>query len=52
MVHFFVFFADYSKTSVTVRAKYSTASERSYLAFLENAIDYWFLSYNMEDLNP
>ena len=36
----FVFSADDSKTSVSV-----WASERSYLALSENAVDYWVLSY-------
>ena len=36
----FVFSADDSKTSVSV-----WASERSYLALSENAMDYWVLSY-------
>ena len=40
MAHFFVFSADNSKISVTVWAKYVSASERSYLALLENAMDY------------
>ena len=43
--HIFVFSAEYSKKSVQVWAKYLSASERSYLAFLENTLlDYWLLS--------
>ena len=32
--------------TATVLAKYLSASERSYLALLENAMDYWILSYH------
>ena len=30
---------------VTVWAKYLSASEKSYLDFSENAMDYWIMSY-------
>ena len=43
---FFVFSADRSKKSVTVSAKYTNVSERSYLANSENAMYYWVLGYN------
>ena len=39
LAHFFVFFADGSKKAVLVWEKYLSASERSYLAVLENAMD-------------
>ena len=38
--------ADDSKKSVTVWSKCLSVSERSYLALLENAMDYWVLSYH------
>ena len=41
---FFVFSADTSQNSVTVWTKYLLASERSYLALSENAVDCWILS--------
>ena len=44
---FFVFSADASKKSVTVWRKYLPASERSYLALSENAMDCWILSYHL-----
>ena len=47
----FVFSADDNKKPVTVWAKYSNASERSYLALLENAMYYWILSYHQQDVN-
>ena len=47
-----VFSADDSKNSVTVWANYLSASERSYLALSENAMDYWVLSYHYQDVNP
>ena len=37
--HLFVFSADDSKKPVTVWAKYLSASERSHLAFLANAMN-------------
>ena len=43
---FFVFSADASKKSVLVCTKYLRASERSYLAPPENAVDCWILSYH------
>ena len=46
IAHFLVFFADASKKSVAVWRKYLSASERSYLALLENAMDCWILSYH------
>ena len=50
---FYLSSTDDSKESVTVWAKYLNASEGSYLACSENAIDYWFLSYHSElDVNP
>ena len=39
VAHFFVFSADARKNSVTVLTKYLRASERSYLAPQENAMD-------------
>ena len=39
MAHIF-FSVDDTKKSFTVWVKYFSASERSYLAFLENAIEY------------
>ena len=41
----FVFSAGDSKMSITVRAKYLWASERSYLALSENPMNCWILSY-------
>ena len=38
MAHFFVFSADDTKKPTTVWAKYLSASERSHLALLENAM--------------
>ena len=38
---FFVSAADCSNKSVTVWARYLSASEGSSLALLENAMDYW-----------
>ena len=43
---FLIFFADASKKSVTVWRKYLSASERSYLALSEDAMDCWILSYH------
>ena len=40
MSHFFVFSTADSKKSVTVWAKSLSASERSYFALSENAVDY------------
>ena len=45
MVYVFVFSADASQKSVIVWTKYLRASERTYLALSENAMDYWILSY-------
>ena len=42
----FLFSADGSKEKVTVWTKYLSISERSYLSPLENAMDYWVLSYH------
>ena len=39
LAHFFVVFADDSKKAALVWEKYLSASERSYLALLENAMD-------------
>ena len=46
MAHFFVFSAGASKKSATVWRKYLCASEKSYLALSEKAMDYWILSYH------
>ena len=46
---FYELLAEFSKKSVPVQARYLGASERYYLAFLENIIDYGVLSY--QDLN-
>ena len=46
MAHLFIYFADDSKKSVTVWANYLSAFERSYLALLKIALDYWVLSYH------
>ena len=43
---FFVFPTDASKKPVTGWRKYLLASERSYLALSENAMDSWILSYH------
>ena len=40
------FSADDSKTSVTTWGTYLRAYERSYLALLEDAKDYWIQSYH------
>ena len=40
-----MFSIDDIKKSVTVGAKYLSASERSWPALLENALDYWILNY-------
>ena len=42
----FVFSADASKKLVPVWTKYLRASERSYLALSENAMNSWILSYH------
>ena len=34
------------KKTVTVWAKYLSASKRSHLALLKNAMDYWVLAYH------
>ena len=39
VAHFFVFSGDARKNSATVLTKYLRASERSYLALQENAMD-------------
>ena len=52
MAHFLYFLLMTAKKSVMVWAKYFSASERSYLAVLENAVDYCFLSYHQQDVNP
>ena len=49
--HFFVSSADDSKKSVKVWGKYLSASERSYLPLLDNAMDFWVLSYHKKDAN-
>ena len=49
---FFVFSANDSKRSITVWTKYLRAFERSYLPLLENAMNYWVLSYHWQDANP
>ena len=41
-----------SQKSVTVWRKYLLASEKSYLALSENAMDCWILSYHKLDINP
>ena len=41
---FYVLFAENSKKSVPVWARYLGVSERSYLALLENVMDYGVLS--------
>ena len=48
---FFVFSAYTTKKSVTVWTKYLRASERSYLALSENAIDCWIPSYHWQDIS-
>ena len=45
----FVSPADDSKKLVTIWTKYFSESERSYLAFLENAMNYWVLSYRQQN---
>ena len=45
MAHFCIFCLCQQK-SVTVWTKYLRASERSYLALLENVMDCWILSYH------
>ena len=40
MVHFMYFLLNTAKKSVPVWARYFSASERSYLALLENTMDY------------
>ena len=46
MAHLFVYFANDSEKSVIVWANYLNAFERSYLALLKIAMDYWVLSYH------
>ena len=46
MAHFFVFSAHDSEKPVTVWARYLSASKRSHLALLENAMYCWVLSYH------
>ena len=41
-----------AKIKQSVWAKYLTASKRSHLILLENAIDYWVLSSHEQDVNP
>ena len=48
---FYVLSAEYSKKSVPVWAIYLNASERSYLALLQNTMDYRVLSYHCQDVN-
>ena len=43
---FFAFYADDSKTSITVWAKCLRESERTYSAFSESTMDYWILSHH------
>ena len=43
---------DGKKKKVIAWTKYSTKSERSCLALLENVMDYWVLSYHYQDVNP
>ena len=43
---FSLFYADDSKRSIKVWTKYLSVSKRSYLALLENIIDYLVLSYH------
>ena len=43
MAQFFVFSPEYSKNSVPL---FQSASERSYLALLENTMNYWVRSYH------
>ena len=40
------------KKTVTVWAQCLSASERFHLFLLENAIDYWIMSYHQQDVNP
>ena len=40
------------KKKVIAWTKYSSNSERSCLALLENVMDYWVLSYHYQDVNP
>ena len=37
---------------ITVWTNFLSASERFYLALLENAIDYWVLSSHLQDIIP
>ena len=37
---------------ITVWANFLSASERFYLALLENAIDYWVFSSHLQDIIP
>ena len=48
----FVFSADDSKKLSHRYGKMLSASERSYLFLLQNAMDYWVLSYHYQDVNP
>ena len=46
VAHFFLLSAEDSKKPVTIWVKHLSASERSYLALLENAMDYRILGYH------
>ena len=48
----FVSPANDSKKLVTIWTKYFSESERSYLTFLENAMNYWVLSYRQQNAKP
>ena len=40
-----------TKKPVTVWAKYLSASKRTHLTLLESTMDYWVLSYHLQDDN-
>ena len=46
MAHFLYFLLMTAENSTTVLAKHFSASERSYLAYLEKVMDYWVLCYH------
>ena len=48
MAHFMYFLLMPAKN----QRKYLRASEGSYLAFSENTMDCWILSYHYQDINP
>ena len=49
---YFLYFLLMAAKSQSVWAKYLSTSGRSYLALLENAMDYWVLAYHVLRCQP